>query len=55
MRKLVFRVSELVRHKPDCTATGFKEEEGFYCLCSENKGGDQLYLVFAGFPMTGIK
>ena len=41
MRKLVFRVSDQVRHKPGCTATedGWRlesldlEEEGLYYLC----------------------
>ena len=39
--KLVFRVSDQVRHKPDCAAT---EDivEGLYYLCSKNKGADQL-------------
>ena len=41
-------VSDLVRHKPDCTATedGLKfriqKVEGLYYLCSEKKGADQL-------------
>ena len=43
-------VSDLVRHKPGCTATevarGLKfrtqKLEGLYYLCSENKGADQL-------------
>ena len=43
-------VSDLVRHKPGCTATEearglkfwIKEVEGLYYSCSENKGADQL-------------
>ena len=50
MRKPVFRVSDQVQHKPGCTTTEdvwkleilYKEEEGLYYLCSENKGADQL-------------
>ena len=50
MRKPVFGVSDLIRHKPGLAATeggtGFKfrikELEGLYNLCSENKGADQL-------------
>ena len=46
MRKLVFWVSDQVRHKPDCTATEDGERleivEGLYYRCSENKGADQL-------------
>ena len=50
MRKLVFGVSDQVRHKPGCKATedGWRlaisdlEVEGLYCPCSENKGADQL-------------
>ena len=43
-------VSDLVRHKPGCTATkdgqrleiSDLESRGLYYLCSENKGADQL-------------
>ena len=51
VRKPVFGVSDLVQHKPGCTATqrmfmslNFQiwEVEGLYYLCSENKGADQL-------------
>ena len=49
MRKPVFGVSDLVRHKPGCTASedgqrleiSDLESEGIV-LCSENKGADQL-------------
>ena len=34
--------SDQVRHKPVCTATQAKVEEGLFYLCSENKGADQL-------------
>ena len=49
MRKPVFRVSDLVRHKQGCTATeeGQRLEISYLgsrgiVLCSENKGADQL-------------
>ena len=51
MRKLVFGVSDQVRHKngavqPQKMAGGLKfrvkEVEGSYYPCSENKGADQL-------------
>ena len=50
MRKPVFGVSDQVRHKPAVQpqkmARGlkfrFKEVEGLYYPCSENKGADQL-------------
>ena len=49
VRKLVFAVSDQIRHKPSCTATEDSKrheiskrevEEGFYYPCSENKGAD---------------
>ena len=50
MRKPVFRVSDQVRHKPDCTVTedgyrleiSYLEQEGLFYLCSQNKDADQL-------------
>ena len=55
MRKPVFGVSDQVRHKPVCTATGdekrlessdfnfrYKLIEGLYDPLCENKGADQL-------------
>ena len=42
VRKSVLGVSDLVCHKPGCMVRGLKfrmkEVEGFYYLCSENKG-----------------
>ena len=50
MRKPVFRVSDQLRHKPGPTTTQdglsleslYLESRGLYCLCSENKGAEQL-------------
>ena len=46
MRKPVFGVSKQVLHKPGFTARGLQFQiskvEGFYNLCSKNKGADQL-------------
>ena len=71
-RKPVFGVSDQLQHKqPQNSARGLKfwlkEEEGFYYLCSENKGTDQpavtVQLIFAfvlhmqksSFLMTRLK
>ena len=49
VRKPVFGVSDLIRHKPDCTTTHtmarclkfrIYEVEGLYYLSCENKGAD---------------
>ena len=49
MRKTTILISNQVQHKPACShmqAILLKfwiyEEQGFYCLCSENKDADQL-------------
>ena len=50
MRKHFFRVSDQVRNKPSCIPQkmtgglkfGSRKVEGIYCLCSGNKGTDQL-------------
>ena len=51
VRKTVFAVSDLVRHKPGCAVTvlarGLKfsilEVGGLCYWCSENKGADQIH------------
>ena len=47
-RKSVFGVANQVRYKPDCTDSKdgqrleMSDLEGLYCLCSKNKGAEQL-------------
>ena len=40
MRKPVFKVSDQIQPKSGFTST---EVEGYYFLCNENKGTDQLH------------
>ena len=42
VRKPVFGVSDQVRHFTLKIARALISVEGLYCLCSENKGADQL-------------
>ena len=49
VRKPLFGVSDLVRHKPGCTVTEDRDlkfrilkVEGLYYMCSGNKGADEL-------------